>query len=272
METLSHSCNFCVTNVDEQLDIFDENEIETLLRKTYTGEVNSFALDFAYYIKVAKKLTDGMYNGFGSDLVKADFLTPDYNMLKALRENVYTFSAAKNFQQTKLMSSLIIEGDNVLTYPDFKKKAEKVFTTFNRQHLTAEYNSAISQGRMASRWIDIKDEEPILGKLEYDTVGDARVRPEHALLDGIVRPVGDTFWSTFYPPNGWNCRCDVIQLDDKPITSLKTRQRPDEKDVPKEFRFNVGKTKRVYSAEHPYYKVQANEAEFKKTNFGLPLP
>jgi len=170
------------------------------------------------------------------------------------------------------MSSLILDGENVRTFTEFKKQAEKVFNTFNRQYLTAEYNSAIAQGRMASKWVDIKEDEKILGKLEYDTVGDARVRYEHELLDGITRPVGDAFWKVYYPPNGWNCRCDVLQHDDKPITSLKTRKRPDENQVPKEFRFNVGTTKRVYSDKHPYYKVQPNEEEFKKTNFGLPLP
>ena len=51
----------------------------------------------------------------------------------------------------------------------------------------------------------------LLPMLTYQTVGDGRVRPEHAMLDEISRPVGDKFWNTYFPPNGWNCRCTVLQ-------------------------------------------------------------
>lgn len=39
----------------------------------------------------------------------------------------------------------------------------------------------------------------------YATVGDDRVRPEHARLDGLTRPKDDPIWKTIWPPNGWNC-------------------------------------------------------------------
>lgn len=46
----------------------------------------------------------------------------------------------------------------------------------------------------------------------YVTAGDDRVRPSHAILDGVTLPKGDKFWNRFYPPNGYNCRCQAIPL------------------------------------------------------------
>ncbi|MDD6471780.1 MAG: phage minor head protein, partial [Bacteroidales bacterium] len=48
--------------------------------------------------------------------------------------------------------------------------------------------------------------------LQYRTVRDSHVRPEHAALDGVTLPPSDPFWETYYPPNGWNCRCSAIQV------------------------------------------------------------
>jgi SPP1 gp7 family putative phage head morphogenesis protein len=47
---------------------------------------------------------------------------------------------------------------------------------------------------------------------EYMTVGDDRVRPEHAVLDGFQALAADPVWNKIYPPNGFNCRCTVIPL------------------------------------------------------------
>lgn len=49
---------------------------------------------------------------------------------------------------------------------------------------------------------------------EYVSVLDQRTRPEHAQLSGLVFRYDDPFWSSFYPPNGWRCRCRVRALAD----------------------------------------------------------
>ena len=55
----------------------------------------------------------------------------------------------------------------------------------------------------------------ILWGYEYVTVGDDRVRPEHEGFDGTVLPKGDSFWQTNTPPNGWRCRCSIIDVFQK---------------------------------------------------------
>ena len=38
----------------------------------------------------------------------------------------------------------------------------------------------------------------------------SRPRPAHVALDGITKAADDPFWRTYYPPNGWGCRCRVV--------------------------------------------------------------
>lgn len=56
------------------------------------------------------------------------------------------------------------------------------------------------------------DVAEILWGYTYSTVGDDRVRDEHAILEGTTLPKDDPFWQRFYPPNGWNCRCSAIPI------------------------------------------------------------
>lgn len=49
----------------------------------------------------------------------------------------------------------------------------------------------------------------------YVAMSDAR--PSHAALHNSVYPVDDPFWDTFYPPNGWNCRCKVFAVKERDL-------------------------------------------------------
>lgn len=76
------------------------------------------------------------------------------------------------------------------------------------------FRSATQMANSAGRWVASQQPriQSILWGYEYVTVGDDRVREEHAALDGVRLPKGHLLWKTIWPPNGWNCRCDTIEI------------------------------------------------------------
>lgn len=64
----------------------------------------------------------------------------------------------------------------------------------------------------AGAWQEIVAQKDVAPLLMYDAVDDFRTRPMHASWDRKVLAVDSTWWQTHYPPNGYNCRCGVIQL------------------------------------------------------------
>lgn len=64
----------------------------------------------------------------------------------------------------------------------------------------------------AGNWQQVQDTKADAPYLMYDAIDDNRTRPQHHAWDGTVLPVDDPWWDTHTPPNGWNCRCSVIQL------------------------------------------------------------
>lgn len=73
--------------------------------------------------------------------------------------------------------------------------------------------AAYAAGRY-QRMMDNVDNRPYW---QYSAVGDERTRPVHLSLNGLIYRYDDPFWITFYPPNGFNCRCTVIALDDRAL-------------------------------------------------------
>lgn len=72
----------------------------------------------------------------------------------------------------------------------------------------------------AGHWQEIEAQKDIAPYLMYDAVDDFRTRPLHASWDRTVLKVDHPWWQSHYPPNGWNCRCGVIQLSGDELAAL----------------------------------------------------
>lgn len=252
----------------ETINLFTEEEYLTFANGVFVGKINKFALPSIFYTKTAYFLQDALNLGLEQKIVVAEINSPDWLLRKKMTENVYFFSAAKTYQQAVALSNLIVDKNGMIMELDkYLEEAKKVLTNFNENYLLVERNMALAMGRGARDWQIIQEDMEFLPMLQYETVGDRRVRPEHARLDNITKPANDPFWDTYFPPNGWRCRCTTLQLTDSAKeTKIKT------KDLPKIdplFSFNPGVRKIVFSPEHPYFTVPKQDIELKNNNFGF---
>lgn len=252
---------------------FSDEKITQLLQDIFDGIVDAFSLPDALFVATADKLLTGLFTGFGGSLDDFDPTSEQFRLLKELERNLFVFSGAKTFQQVNAMSLEII-GPDGFTRPfnEFRDAAEKIFQTFNDTWLKAEQRTAINQALGARQWIDIQENKDLLPLLRYQTIGDERVRPEHVVLDDIVKPVNDPFWNVYFPPNGWNCRCIVTQHEagEFPITNTSN---VDFTTIPKLFRMNPGKDEVIFDPkDHPYFKVEDRFSILRDSDFGLIGP
>jgi SPP1 gp7 family putative phage head morphogenesis protein len=86
---------------------------------------------------------------------------------------------------------------------------EKVVRLGSPARLRTIYQTNLRVSYMAGRWSRLERTKSAFPFLRYISVKDARTRPEHASWDGTILPVDHPWWDTHFPPNGWNCRCDV---------------------------------------------------------------
>lgn len=112
------------------------------------------------------------------------------------------------------------------TFEDFKRDAAAVFErrgwtgkaawrveTIFRTNIQTAY----SVGRYKEMMAVVKDRP----YWQYSAVNDSRTRPTHAALNGKVFPADHPFWNTWYPPNGFNCRCGVVSLSQDDVDTEK---------------------------------------------------
>lgn len=76
------------------------------------------------------------------------------------------------------------------------------------------YETNMQSAYMAGRYKGMMAATQYAPWWEYSAVMDNRTRPAHAALNGRVFRYDDPFWDSWYPPNGFRCRCRVIPRTD----------------------------------------------------------
>jgi SPP1 gp7 family putative phage head morphogenesis protein len=255
---------------------FNEEAIEIYLLSVYAGAITKENLSIEYHEKVGLKLEEAITIGLGGSLTSFNYTTPEYTLYRKMRENIFVFSAAKQYQQVRTMSQFISQNGVKSTYQEFKTLAGKVFAEYNDNYLRTEYVTAIGQAQMGKEWVEAEQKKDIIPYLQYRTQRDSRVRDEHAALDGITLPVDHPFWKTYMPKNGWRCRCFTVSKERAKVTDLADRDLSDlsdEKKFPKVFQMNPGIDGLVFNPKHhPYFFVARGDSELKKNSFNLPIP
>ena len=130
-------------------------------------------------------------------------------------------------------------------------KTGEIFGTPRRLDVIYRTNmqSAYNAGQYQTYMADV-DNRPYW---QYDAVGDNRTRPAHAAMDGLVYRYDDPFWATFYPPNGYRCRCSVMALSERDM-------RRGNRVVSVSNESNLVQTNKVYNRKGDTYPTTAYKA------------
>ena len=237
---------------------FTDAEITKALADVFNGKIDPDNLPIDTYNKTGEILTRGAVEGISNEQLLGLGAVPDQLFFDALQDNAFKFAGAKTLDETrKLSDALVDENGNARNWSQFKKAAYSIVDNHRDNWLKAEYNNALSSAQMASKWEDLTNDDDF-PYLKYVTAGDGRVRGEHARLNGTTLPKEHTFWSNFYPPNGWNCRCSVIKMSDL-LEEYGEKVTPQSKipriEQPDEFNINVGTHRVLYSPKHDYFAV-----------------
>ena len=196
-------------------------------------------------------------------------------MRQRLTRSNYIFSGLKTFHElNEAFPSLLDENGNKKTFERFLNDVRKIDETYNSNYLRAEYNFVQASAEMAAKWEKFMEDGDHY-YLQYRTQHDDKVRPEHASLDRVTLPPSDSFWESYYPPNGWNCRCTVVQVlkrkyeptpHDEAMSLGEEALQTDKKGI---FRFNSGKEQKTFPDYNPYTIKRCRDCDIAKGKLNL---
>lgn len=220
------------------------------------------------------EIVGGLKKGYG---VTTGYNTPDTLAYQMMEYNIFEFSASKTEARLAAMSDLLIDKEKmgIRSFGDFEKLATQKTASFNKEWLQSEYNLSIAVGQNTAQYHRFMAEKDDFPFVEYQTAGDSKVRNQHAKLDGLVFNLSDKEAMKLWPPNGYGCRCEMLQTNKKPkeVTSGAKGQELMEAADPKwkdsQFDINRADLKQVFTTKQFYSDIKGlpeklNEMTFDK--------
>lgn len=186
---------------------------------------------------------------------------------RSLQRSDFIFSGMKTFHElNEAFPSMLDDNGARKPFERFLNDVRTIDRTYNSNYLRAEYNFVSASAEMAAKWEEFERDGDRYN-LQYRTQKDDRVRPQHAALDGVTLPPSDSFWTEFFPPNGWNCRCTVVRVRKSkyPATdhdeAMSLGDVALQKDTKGMFRFNPGIEQSTVPDYNPYTLSRCRSCE-----------
>jgi len=141
-------------------------------------------------------------------------------LTEAYRARAFTIAGQETARAVEVVKGWL---DQVLarglTMRDFLAGLEEAadaggITAVNPYHAETVFNTNVQTAYNAGRWemYHAPEVAEVFPFFQYHTVGDDRVRPAHAAMDGFIARRDDPVWDEWWPPNGFNCRCTVTAI------------------------------------------------------------
>ncbi|NDY57407.1 hypothetical protein G3N56_11710 [Desulfovibrio sulfodismutans] len=116
-------------------------------------------------------------------------------------------------------------GKKDMTHPDTGQVVRAQLGSPRRLQII--YDTNMRTAHAAGTWARYERTKHIAPYLRYVAILDGKTRPEHRAWHGIVLRGDHPWWKMHFPPNGWHCRCVVIQLSEAQLRELGYEISPD---------------------------------------------
>lgn len=132
---------------------------------------------------------------------------------------------AKGEELATVFAALQRAIDQGISFDQFKKECGDIFerrgwTGKRAWRVDNIFRTNIQTAYNVGRYKQLQEDKDVLPYWMYSAVNDSRTRPEHLAMNGRTWPADHPVWNTWYPPNGYRCRCSVIALT---ATQVKNR-------------------------------------------------
>jgi SPP1 gp7 family putative phage head morphogenesis protein len=175
------------------------------------------------------------------------------------------FSIAGDFEE-ELIWEVKNELDRALqaglTQKEFITNIEQLFermgiTPLKPYRIENIFRTNMMSAYNGGRWDMLQDKQvaDYFPYFQYDAVNDSRTRPAHAAMDGHVARRDDPVWLTWWPPNGYQCRCTV-----RPVS----RSEETEEKVPPRITQDEGGRKILVKPDEGFRGAPATRAERRR--------
>lgn len=170
--------------------------------------------------------------------------------------NIEQFSYAKTLTQFSFFQDYVFNDKGQMqNFATIKKAVADIGAVFNNNYLRAETQFVTQTAIMADKWETLDADF-----LQFSTVGDNRVRPEHKLFDKFTAPKSDPIWRRLYTPLDWGCRCNIIPGIARNVSKQYDSEWANKAVSPLVkgtiFDNNAALSGVIFNKTHPYYKTK----------------
>lgn len=165
--------------------------------------------------------------------------------------------------------------DEGTTYEDFKSKMntflkDKGYDILGDFQLDNIFRTNIQTAYNAGHYEHMTHKEVMKQRpyWRYEAVDDEDTRPEHRAMDGLVFRADDPIWDTWYPPNGYRCRCTVTSLSERQVQSKGLEIQKEELPFKPDKGFHMNPAKKAFKLDvkdYPKALKKAFEVRMKET-------
>lgn len=212
------------------------------MEDTYRNKGISENLNRKILKQTAEKFCEAADKG-----LQVDYDAPDEVFRQYMRNNIWKFSTAKNYNDCVRLSNLLVRPDgSVRPWNEFRKEAEKVVGASNR-YLKTEYETIFVSAQNARLWQEIQRDKHIFPFCQFKVVLDGHTTEICEPLHNVIVSVDDPMLALYFPMNHWGCRTTVIKLRKGPPTEgVKWPE------IPEAFRNNVGIAGQIFTDKNSY--------------------